>query len=315
MNPEFSTRSIVLESVQRELTTYASRYEQSNKYGHVVARGDSIQHHGYVCYAYLSSAGRSIPAFFGNAVYRQDHNWPKEEQNLFFEFALDPVRSPWRQLLEVLDYEVCRDKKTNIITGLIIYSTKVNRYILMQFMKMLRQVYERSEGIKIFTDSVKGRYEPGTKKEYTEAQEKFLLDAFCLSQMFTGSGGSVQLSWGGEHMNFHGLPSGYMFNREIKDFDKNIRTNTFFENSSFQSGVALQVFAFGQMGHDHATSLQAYAPVISSMIKSNKDKEVKIVGNLFTKPTPVAPHSTTYFKLQDILALVPAIARDLRSKV
>lgn len=65
------------------------------------------------------------------------------ERNRYFEYLLDKDRSPYRDLLKVMDYKIVRNSLTNFIDGVICYNTdNIDTAVFMCFFKSMRQIIE-----------------------------------------------------------------------------------------------------------------------------------------------------------------------------
>lgn len=305
-----------------EMRSYTNQLRFGNYYGYVKKSYGSYHTFSplqYVCYYYLNNAGDGVKAISVCSGFRTAPSWPYNEQNLYFEYMLDPERSPWRQLLSVIDYDICRNKE-GLITGLIVYTTKVNRWYLAQFLKGFRQIIERGFAIKVFTETVKRFYDPSVSVEYTEEQEEIMTRAFYASQLFAGSENTLTLDWGHEHKNFHGLPVAQMLKKEILGFDKNINKETFFESSYFV-GRSLHLYAFGQpnSGDYVKSNTEVYGTGTASdqftryrnRISAYLNNARQTAGRFFTEPTNNAVTMSS-FATQDILRIAPEIMKDFK---
>lgn len=89
-----------------------------------------------ICHAQFKY-GQKNPHVWTNAA-----NNKNKETNRYFEYILDKEKSPYRDLLKVMEHKVVRND-SGLITGVICYNVEnISTAVLMCFLKSMRQVLE-----------------------------------------------------------------------------------------------------------------------------------------------------------------------------
>jgi hypothetical protein len=303
MDTVLSNRNNLSEDVIDSLHHFTRNREFENKYGYT--KGNCVTSYDYVCYYYFSEADDDVLAMWMVAPYK--FGWSFAEQNLYFEYMFDKKLSPWRQLLPHLDLDIIRDQEDDTIIGLINYTTDINKFLLFHFLKNLRQIIERNEGIKLFTDVAKELGYTG-EGEYSEEVANKLQEAFCIAHMFNGDGDKLYLDWGIEHKIFHGFPVTAMYEREMWNLH-NLQRSTYMEDSEFTESYELNNYAFGQYeeGGDSSDDFKEFNKTIEELLNCSKP----IYGHIFTEPTSYA---TPMFEFDKIKSIIPDIVRAINER-
>lgn len=256
-------------SLQYFLSRMPERVFDSNHYGKLYAEGTlpyehDVKFHNYACHSYLAS-GLTPDSIVVSCIYINDHEWPVEEQNLYFEYILSD-ESPWRDVIPHLDLNVIR-AADGTVTWIQVRNLHINRWIMFHFLKSVRQIWERRRAIKLFTDA---------KKAGKEGAE--LYNIYLLSQLFFGPTKDLQFEWGGDHKVLRGLPNQNLVDKKIYSLDKRINRGTYHENMGYY-GEDLYNKTFGEyvdrLGFD----------ALTQEIRDMMDSSGKVFGYFFSKPT------------------------------
>lgn len=232
-----------------------------NRYGQFGPRGGYLAH-SYSCHARLNN-DEPMSQVIISAIYSDAEDWPQEEQSLYFEYILDKETSPWRDIIDLLDLEVIRID--GCVAWIIVRNLAVNRFAMFHFLKGFRQILERGDAMKLFTETIKGMSEEERKS--FSVYKKFLISHF-----FAGKG-SLMLSWGHDHMCIRGRPFQNLIDRKIMC---DLSRDTFAEWKYYYS-KDIGYVTFGD--HYDSASFNASVNLLKGFLAGGM-----VGGNIFNNP-------------------------------